>query len=355
MPCTSEEGRYTHEIVVPLTRRSPEAVSVAPAGRVAVRRRPARAAFEPGSEWLYLKLYAGPATADQLLRDVVAPVVASSFAEANCDRWFFIRYGDPEHHLRVRFHGTPERLLGRVLPSFRDRARETLRSGEAWKLVVDTYQPETDRYGGPLGLDLCEQAFHADSDAALAITGLLEGDEGLDVRWRVAARGIQAALDDLGFDVEQKLAFLRTTAEGQARAFGLDGSARHLVQDKYRSVRRSLDAALGTSTPANPAEVDAVRCITERSARWRPLLARLAELERVNELTRPLDSLLQSLLHMHVNRVLRGAQRPQEALIYQFVRNHWESQQARAFANAKRRRAALDQSAASVESVEVPA
>ena len=34
-----------------------------------------RRTFAPGSEWLYAKLYTGTATADRVLRDVLAPLV----------------------------------------------------------------------------------------------------------------------------------------------------------------------------------------------------------------------------------------------------------------------------------------
>ncbi len=62
--------------------------------------------FPPGSEWLYAKLYTGTATADQILRDVIAPLVAEVLGSGAAERWFFIRYGDPDWHVRLRFHGT---------------------------------------------------------------------------------------------------------------------------------------------------------------------------------------------------------------------------------------------------------
>src|SRR6202030_2223556 len=48
-----------------------EAAGAAPAGNgLQVRR-----TFPPGSEWLFAKLYTGTATADRVLRDVLAPLV----------------------------------------------------------------------------------------------------------------------------------------------------------------------------------------------------------------------------------------------------------------------------------------
>src|SRR5262249_32351010 len=89
------EGRFVHEIVVPFVRvREPS-----PSDRVAWRAsipQPERRAFAAGSEWLYAKLFTGTSTADQVLREVVAPVVAQAKESGAADHWFFIRYGDPD-------------------------------------------------------------------------------------------------------------------------------------------------------------------------------------------------------------------------------------------------------------------
>ena len=66
--------------------------------------------FLPGSEWLYLKVYTGSTTADAVLRTYLAPVIATAMRQGLARRWFFLRYGDPDWHLRVRFHGDPATL-----------------------------------------------------------------------------------------------------------------------------------------------------------------------------------------------------------------------------------------------------
>src|SRR5262249_62203597 len=81
------EGRFVHELVVPFVRRGAVATTQ---GRDAKAGVPGgsppqhhatgslRRSFPPGSEWLYAKLYAGPATMDQLLRDVIRPVIETA-------------------------------------------------------------------------------------------------------------------------------------------------------------------------------------------------------------------------------------------------------------------------------------
>ncbi len=46
------------------------------------------------------------------LRDFSETVMSAGLA----DSWFFIRYADPDPHLRIRFHGDPERLTGTFWP-----------------------------------------------------------------------------------------------------------------------------------------------------------------------------------------------------------------------------------------------
>src|SRR6185436_2264047 len=72
--------------------------------------------FLPGDSWLYVKLYTGTATADTLLRDYLAPVVEKAIDSGLASRWFFIRYGDPDWHVRLRFRGDPAKLYGELLP-----------------------------------------------------------------------------------------------------------------------------------------------------------------------------------------------------------------------------------------------
>jgi lantibiotic biosynthesis protein len=240
-----------------------------------------RRTFPPGSEWLFAKLYTGTATADRVLRDVLAPVVREALAAGWSDGWFFIRYGDPEWHLRVRFHGDPEALTGRVLPALHAGVTPLLDDGRLWKLQLDTYEREVERYGGPLGIGLVERLFQADSEAVLEILDMLEGDEGADVRWRLAFYGVDALLNDLGLDAEAKLSVLGRMRQGFAQEFAgpADGdgkSAKALqvqLDQKFRAERTPVATprtpSLRPSTCSPGARAPAPRS-SKSYAAWRP-------------------------------------------------------------------------------------
>jgi thiopeptide-type bacteriocin biosynthesis protein len=333
MPASGPEGRFLNEVLIPFVRRPREA----PAGETAARPQPrvpvdaaaVRRSFPPGSEWLYAKLYTGTATADGLLREVVAPVAREAMATGEADSWFFIRYGDPEWHLRVRFHGDPARLQGAVLPRLHAAFDPMLADGRLWRVQLDTYERETERYGGPEGILLAERLFHVDSEAVLAILEMLEGDEGADFRWRLALRGIDMLLGDLQFDPEVRMRVMRGMREGFAREFGGGKGLRVQLDQRFRQEWRSLMPLLDPTGDAESELAPALEVLHQRSARNAPIIEEIRELERAGRLNPSLADIASSYVHMHVNRIIRSAQRAHELVLYDFLYLLYESKAAR--------------------------
>lgn len=346
---TGPEGRFLHEIVVPYDRK-PQAAAVsatlpaadatalkgesdgapttgtpatAPKSTVAIQR-----SFPPGSEWLYLKVYTGNSTADGILRDAIGPAVREALSVGDVDSWFFIRYGDPEWHLRIRLHGDPHALLAHALPRLEKAVSPLLADGRAWKIQLDTYERETERYGGPLGMPVCEQLFGFDSDASLGIVETLEGDEGADARWRLAFRGSDLILADLGIADERKTTLMGVMRENFAKEFGGQKSLDVSIDQKYRTEKKSLGALLAPEAAEDDPLAPGYAILAERSRRSAPALAELARLEAAGELQR--IDLAGSLIHMHINRMIRSAARAHEAVIYGLLHREYQARAARA-------------------------
>jgi thiopeptide-type bacteriocin biosynthesis protein len=341
LPVRGPDGRYTSEIVVPFvrvpatppkpeakpetkpeTKTEPEATI--DAGPGATRRR-----FAPGSEWLYAKLYTGHATSDQILTEAIAPIIAELRDPSS---WFFLRYADPAWHVRFRVRGEPAWLYGEVMPRLASSTQVMLEDGRMWKLQLDTYEREVERYGGPAGIDLAERLFCADSDCVIDILGMLAGDAGNDARWRLTLRGIDQLLADLGFDLPARLAIMRRARDGFAREHRVDASVmfQRALGEKYRKERPALDALLD---PARDAESDlspGLERLAERSADNAPIVAELKAAEQRGALTLSVNDLAPSYVHMHVNRLIRSAQRAHEVVLYDLLVRLYEGQVARA-------------------------
>jgi thiopeptide-type bacteriocin biosynthesis protein len=342
------EGRFVHELIVPFvldketrrqgdkgTRRQgdkethkdcvPRSISVAGCLRVSSSAR----CFPPGSEWLYAKLYTGPAMLDQVLRDVVRPVVESVTRAGAADRWFFIRYGDPDWHLRLRFHGEPARLQHDVLLVLQAATAPLLADGRLWRLQLDTYEREVERYGGPVGIELAERLFQADSEAVLALAEFFSGDARGDLRWRVALRGMDLLLADLEFDLGSRHDVIREARESFGKEFALDAPFKHQLAAKYRKERPRLEVFFRMRPGEMESPDPCADILRQRSASLRQVVCELKSQAKDGRLSLPLTALAPSYLHMHANRLLRSAHRAQELVLYDFLTRWYESQGAR--------------------------
>ena len=311
------EGRFVHEIVVPFVRIAGASVEhPAPTHKSMEVTR----SFPPGSEWLYAKLYTGVVTADRVLLDAVAPLAESAVASGAADRWFFIRYADPRDHLRVRFRGDPARLREEVLPPLLAIGATELTTGGVWKVQLDTYEREVERYGGPAGIELAEQVFCADSDAAVEILRLLEsGDQANDERWRIVVIGLDALLSDFGFGLATKQAVVRRVRQAYGVEQREDSALRHALGDRHRTHGREIGALLAVGPDDDHPLAPGVAVLRRRSERLAPIVAELCARERDGRLTPGVAVLAGSFMHMHAIRVLRSAAKRNEIVIYELL------------------------------------
>jgi thiopeptide-type bacteriocin biosynthesis protein len=171
--------------------------------------------------------------------------------------------------------------------------------------------------------------FTADSEAVLTILAPLSGDTGLDLRWRLAMRGMDLLFDDLGLTLEEKRSAARQAREGYGQEFGVDGSFRGRVSDRYRAERTRLEALLdpGQAPPALLAP--GLQALRRRSHQLAPVAAELRRLDRAGSLSAPLTDIAMTHAHMHVNRILRSAQRAQELVLYELLDRAYSAQAGR--------------------------
>ena len=314
------EGAFCHELVVPFHRR------ITPVPTTAPRPKPADRRFPPGSAWLYLKAYCGSATTDDVLREAVVPALAEADRRGRVDRWFFVRYGDPDWHLRVRVSGDPIRLRDEVAGLLHGALGPFVADGRVWRVQLDTYEREVERYGGPAGVLLAEEAFHADSEATAGIVGLLDGDHGADARWRLTLLGTHLLLDDLGFTLEERLAWTTRQRHGFLREFPGSQLTRQLGR-RFRTERNDLEALLWGGGAGGLAP--GVELLRARSVRVADVGRRLHALAGDGGLGIPVGAWAASVAHMHANRLLRSAARAQELVIHDLLARLYRSRMAR--------------------------
>jgi thiopeptide-type bacteriocin biosynthesis protein len=96
-----------------------------------------------------------------------------------------------------------------------------------------------------------------------------------------------------------------------------------------RQHRRTLEAVGGLDTPDSSLLHAPLKRVCTLQSTLVALGARLRNLAHTGQLTTSMSQLSQSLIHMHVNRMLRGEHRRQEAVIYDLLARVYRSREAR--------------------------
>ncbi len=275
---------------------------------------PVQRTFSLGSEWVYLKFYCGAKSADLILQNGIAPLVHEAEMNGWIDHWFFIRYHDPENHLRVRFHLTDTGFLQELLRIMEYCIRPFERSGLIWKIQADTYRRELERYGHET-IEPVERLFCIDSRMYLDFLCQTEGDEREDLKWLWGLRNIDGFLYAAGLDTESKKTLLERVRDCFAEEFKMDRSLKSQIDRRYRARRKRMEEFLhgGDFLHYIPESYE-----TQLRNLWR-------EIHDTVEEQAVFERILTSYLHMAVNRLISSGQRLHELLMYDFLCRYYTS------------------------------
>jgi thiopeptide-type bacteriocin biosynthesis protein len=301
-------GRHVAEVMVSLVSSSSQPTR--PAAPRPVRatsgRHPGARLRLPGSDWLYLKLYGPHATDDDVIAGPLGSFGEFVSAAGLCDGWFFLRYADPDPHLRIRFRGTPDRLTGPLLEQVCSWAAELVNRGDRSRFGFGTYEREVERYGGAAGgIDASEEVFMADSPAAAALISLRRNGPRPHDQVALAVLSADDLLASLGLAPGDRLSVYRSMVSA-SRTGGVE------YRRRQRDLRRLLEPPSGASAPAD-------LILARRRRGLDPVARTLTGLERDGSLQKSVRELGPSFVHMHLNRLL-GTDRAAENLVVELLR-----------------------------------
>ncbi|KZN40329.1 lantibiotic dehydratase [Pseudoalteromonas luteoviolacea] len=324
-----EQGlHYSNEVIVPFINEQARVHSHFSDDPYAnITAEPIKRRFGAGSEWLSLKIYSGNSLVEQLLTDELLPLIEQS--TELYDKWFFIRYGDPDWHLRLRFHGDPGLLCGQLLPQLNALLDPKVESGELHKVELMTYEREVERYGGPESMSMIESLFMYDSRLIAQACGLID-EHGEDVRWRVALACTHRLLNLFEYSDEARFKLISNLRDGFGREFNETSALRKQLGNRYREYQAQMDDDFIKLLPEQAEQCDEVQTamlavleLWQQSAA--PVVEVLSRQIEEGQLNCTRDSLLGSLLHMHNNRMFKAYGREQELVIHDLLRRKYFS------------------------------
>ncbi|MFF2927374.1 lantibiotic dehydratase [Streptomyces celluloflavus] len=287
-------GGRSNEIIVPL-RGAPRPPGAEPsAAELDVQRlanSAAATAHHPGGEWAFVELHGVPEVHEELLTRHLPPLIDRTAGRV--DRWFFMRYREAGHHIRLRLHGDPAELVSTVWPELLGFCDSLQKAGLIRDFQVSSYAPEVSRYGGPEGVRRAEEWFCADSGLATGLLTLLAGGGGAVRKDLLLLAGYVHLLESLGpWD-------------------WCSWVDRSLPRENGAAPARSDIAAAALLVPPGRAREELARVLPAPAL---PALDRVATTARgLGELLLPgigrytgrgwQDTAVASLLHMHHNRL----------------------------------------------------
>jgi len=280
--------------------------------------------FIPGSKWIFLKLYTGEKTADNLLIRVISPIINKLLKEKYIEKWFFIRYADPDFHLRIRLLAQDSRYIGEIVQQFYHKLNKLNQDHLLWKVQLDTYNRELERYGRHL-IDNAESVFYADSECILSIIRILKGDE--NYRWMVALNLINELLSDFSLNIEEKQKLMEDACKSFKTEFGFNEHNSKQLNTKFRENKRTIESILNVEF--NKKEFISLSLpIKKRSKQIMPIVEQI-KIKAKTKKSISMNVLLRSYLHMMLNRLFRSNNRVHELILYDFMFRYYTSEIAK--------------------------
>jgi thiopeptide-type bacteriocin biosynthesis protein len=197
--------------------------------------------FIPGSQCVYIKFYTGEKTADNLLIKVVSPVIKKLQKEKQIEKWFFIRFSDPDFHLRIRLFTANPQYTGEIIQQFYQKLNVWNKDRLLWKVQLDTYNRELERYNQHL-IEEAESVFCADSECILSIIKRLNGNE--NYRWMIGLKLINELLSDFGLNIEEKQKLMEDAGKSYKTEFGFNEHNSKQFNTKFRENKKTVESVL---------------------------------------------------------------------------------------------------------------
>lgn len=322
-PVSDMENRaYANEVILPFYTDS-VIRDCPPSGNMDIKGDLIRS-FPPGSEWLYTKIYCGERDADRILMEHLPHIIKGFKGRGLIAKWHFIRYRDPEAHIRLRFltkGAIPASDYAGLMLAISESFSPLIASGIVHRLTFDTYEREIERYGERT-MESCEEIFGIDSNHVLQMLPLFLRPGGEQTRWICAAAGIDDMLDAFGATTSEKLTMVDNWRDAFAHEFKVDREIKAKIDNRYRKFRSILEVNLldhrktsGTINNYRIERVAALENVFSDLGKWRGGKT---------------GSILASLCHMYLNKVFFVNQRENEMVIYHFLGKFYHAQICRA-------------------------
>lgn len=275
--------------------------------------------FCPGSEWLYYKIYAGVKTANIILLENLYPIIWSLQNEGMVDKWFFIRYNDPDAHLRIRLHFRNSEQSATAMLTFQTVLQPLQDAGNIWNVQVDTYKREIERYGEQT-IGAAETLFYYDSEAIIEYIALKPDFNEEETQLIFSMVNIERFLQAFGMQNKDKMGLMNQLQMRFKEEFHAGKTLKKELDRHYRKHSDKISCALDFMENK---DCNAFFNIVNRKEK-----AIMEVVESIKlQLQIPLQDFIESHIHMMINRQYTSQQRKYECVVYDHLHRYYKMKQ----------------------------
>lgn len=267
--------------------------------------------FIYGDEWVYFKIYTGRVTADEILLKNISEITTNLINQKVIDKWFFLRFTDPDFHLRIRFHLTDVSKYNEVSNEIYTKLNELEKGNKIWKLDLSTYKRELERYQWS-NIENSETIFYIDSKFTINLLNQLKKEKSIK-RWFFILKSIDDFFVAFDLSVDDKNEIMQKMFNSFWVEHGSHKSIKKEIDVKFRKYEKEISTLF--STP--PSSLKSI------------YLERLNELKGIKFNKKAKDNLhdlVWSYIHMHVNRFMPSNPRFHELILYGILEKYYKKE-----------------------------
>lgn len=212
------------------------------------------------------------------------------------EKYFFIRYFDPEPHLRVRVKASTNQLPF-VFTDLTGQLEQLRLRGLLSQVVIDTYQRETERYGGITLIEKTEDYFFYDSRTVMKI---LHKQYTEKIPFNLEYIGVSLVVLTLrafGLSMEMTAQFLSASTNQDIYRKEFQKDRKMIVKaandmNDWKEIRQAIDY---------PEVYDD---LTALSTKTKEYAEAVFQADRDGILTNSIENIARSIIHMFCNRLM---------------------------------------------------
>jgi len=272
----------------------------------------------PGNDWLYLKIYCHPARANEILADKLFPLTQKLLADKFISNWFFIKYVDPDFHIRFRVKHS-KAVADISFNEITNVLNNLVKKKWVSNYQITIYERELERYSIAL-MEYFENFFYHSSRLTVAYFKITDPKLTYDDFAFITVEHILKALYINGVE---RVNFLTGVYESFCIEFKADAKMKYELDTKFRTLRKKMSDLL-------TAEVDLLTTIGLKNEQVGFIdSVKVLNKKMTKKPTRLKLKWAADMIHMHLNRLFIENPRRQEFVVYFLLMKYEKSELAK--------------------------